>query len=173
MGFRNFGETQLAKYSANFNWEGAVQWPLWGLVNALLSCHCATAIYLVIWWFIIFLVAQDLCWFFRVDFNYYYFKIQITLDALTFQLSLCNQNHRSRTREFRKVEHPRDCIRKNWHAQKQHALIRSTVQGQYYNEILVILKALLTRFIPPVSFYTPGFPMVLGGTERSQWHEMG
>lgn len=60
------------------------------------------------------------------------------------------------------MEHPRDCIRENWHAQKQHALIRSTVQGQYYNEILVILKALLTRFIPPVSFYTLGFPMLLG-----------
>ena len=28
MGFRNFGKNQLGKYSANFNWEGAVEWPL-------------------------------------------------------------------------------------------------------------------------------------------------
>ena len=28
MGFRNFGKIQLGIYSANFNWEGAVKWPL-------------------------------------------------------------------------------------------------------------------------------------------------
>ena len=28
MGFRNFEKTQLGKYSANFNWEGAVKRPL-------------------------------------------------------------------------------------------------------------------------------------------------
>ena len=27
MGFRNIGKTQLKKYSANFNWEGAVKAP--------------------------------------------------------------------------------------------------------------------------------------------------
>ena len=27
MGFRNFGKTQLGKYSADFNWEGAVKKP--------------------------------------------------------------------------------------------------------------------------------------------------
>ena len=37
MGFRNFGRTQLGKYSANFNWEGAVKQPLQGLVNVLLD----------------------------------------------------------------------------------------------------------------------------------------
>ena len=35
MGFRNFGDTQLGKYSANFNWKGAVKRPLEGLVIAL------------------------------------------------------------------------------------------------------------------------------------------
>ena len=37
MGFQNFGKTQLGKYSANFNWEGAVKQPLQGLVNVLLD----------------------------------------------------------------------------------------------------------------------------------------
>ena len=32
MGFRNFGKVQLGKYSANFNWEGAISK---GLVNAM------------------------------------------------------------------------------------------------------------------------------------------
>ena len=27
MGFRNFGKTQLGKYSANFNWEGMLNGP--------------------------------------------------------------------------------------------------------------------------------------------------
>ena len=35
MGFRNFGKTQLGKYSANLIWEGVVKRPLQGLVNAL------------------------------------------------------------------------------------------------------------------------------------------
>ena len=36
MGFRNFGKTQLGKYSANINWEKAVKRSLLqGLVNAL------------------------------------------------------------------------------------------------------------------------------------------
>ena len=35
MGFRNFGKTQLGKYSAKFNWEGAVKRSLKGLLNAL------------------------------------------------------------------------------------------------------------------------------------------
>ena len=28
MRFRNFGKTQLGKYSAKFNWEGAIKRPL-------------------------------------------------------------------------------------------------------------------------------------------------
>ena len=35
MGFRDFGKTQLGKYSVNFTWEGAVKRPLYSLVNAL------------------------------------------------------------------------------------------------------------------------------------------